>query len=102
LNLVGTAFAVAQASAVLISMLFNFTLNNVFTYRDRRLTGGAWFLGFLSFVLLCSIGAIANVGVGAMIYEQQGNIWWLAGLAGIAVGSVWNFVATNWLTWRRK
>ena len=102
LNLAGEAFVMAQASAVLISMLFNFTLNNIFTYRDRRLTGNAWFIGFLSFALLCSIGAIANVGVGAMIYKQQGNIWWLAGLAGIAVGSVWNFVATNWLTWRRK
>ena len=102
LNLVGTAFIVAQAGAVLISMLFNFTLNNVFTYRDRRLKGAAWFVGFLSFALLCSIGGIANVGVGAMIYKQQGGIWWLAGLAGIAVGSVWNFVATNWLTWRKR
>ena len=102
LNLVGAAFIVAQAGAVLISMLFNFTLNNVFTYRDRRLKGAAWFVGFLSFALLCSIGGIANVGVGAMIYKQQGGIWWLAGLAGIAVGSVWNFVATNWLTWRKR
>jgi dolichol-phosphate mannosyltransferase len=98
----GARFAIGQTIAVATAMLFNFTLNNNFTYRDRRLKGMRWFTGFISFALLCSVGAIANVGIGSMLYAREGGSWWLAGLAGIAVGSVWNYAATNWLTWRRK
>ena len=28
--------------------------------------------------------------------------WWLAGIAGAIVGSVWNYVASGWLTWTRR
>ena len=41
-DLVGAAFATAQAAAVIGAMTFNFALNNKFTYRDRQLKGWAW------------------------------------------------------------
>ncbi len=100
--LAGLPFMTAQACAVAVAMVFNFTLNNSITYRDRRLKGAAWVKGLASFSLLCSLGAVANVGVASIFYQREGGFWWLAGLAGIVVGSVWNFVATNWLTWRRR
>lgn len=101
LNLLGAAFAVAQATAVLGAMTFNFALNNRFTYRDRQLKGLAWIGGLCSFYLVCSLGAVANVGIGSLVYEQYHG-WWIAGVAGAIVGSVWNYVASGWLTWTRR
>jgi dolichol-phosphate mannosyltransferase len=101
LNLLGAAFAVAQASAVIGAMTFNFALNNRFTYRDRQLKGLRWVAGLLSFYLVCSLGAVANVGIGSLVYEQYHG-WWLAGIAGAIVGSVWNYVASGWLTWAKR
>ena len=101
LNLAGAVFATAQATAVIGAMTFNFALNNKFTYRDRQLKGFAWVGGLFSFYLVCSVGAVANVGIGSLVYEQFHG-WWLAGIAGAIVGSVWNYVASGWLTWTRR
>jgi dolichol-phosphate mannosyltransferase len=101
LNLLSLRFSTAQIVAVAGAMTFNFALNNVFTYRDRRLRGLAWWRGLFIFYAVCAMGAIANVGVGSMLY-QQSSIWWLAGLAGAVVGSVWNYVGSSWLAWRRR
>jgi dolichol-phosphate mannosyltransferase len=101
LNPLGQSFALAQSLGVATAMLFNFTLNNVLTYRDRRLVGKRWILGFLSFSLVCSVGAVANVGIGSILHGQS-TVWWLAGLAGAAVGSIWNYAATSWFTWARR
>jgi dolichol-phosphate mannosyltransferase len=86
---------------VIGAMTFNFALNNVFTYRDRKLRGLAWWRGLMMFYFVCGIGAIANVGVGWFLYQHD-SIWWLAGLAGAVVGAVWNYVGSGWLTWRRR
>ena len=101
LNVLGAAFAAAQATAVVGAMTFNFALNNRFTYRDQQLKGLAWVGGLLSFYLVCSIGAIGNVGIGSLVYEQFHG-WWMAGIAGAIVGSVWNYVASGWLTWTKR
>ena len=101
LNVLGAAFAAAQATAVVGAMTFNFALNNRFTYRDQQLKGLAWVGGLLSFYLVCSIGAIGNVGIGSLVYEQFHG-WWMAGIAGAIVGSVWNYVASGWLTWTNR
>lgn len=96
----GAAFVWAQAAAVLGAMTFNFALNNVFTYADRRLRGRKLLAGLLSFYAICSAGAVANVGVGSLIHGND-HSWWLAGMAGALIGSVWNFAATSVVTWRR-
>jgi dolichol-phosphate mannosyltransferase len=101
LNMIGAQFATSQAVAVLGAMTFNFALNNKFTYRDRQLKGFAWVGGLFSFYLVCSLGAVANVGIGSLVYEQFHG-WWIAGIAGAIVGSVWNYVASGWLTWTKR
>lgn len=101
LSAAGFDFASAQAGAVIGAMTFNFAMNNRFTYRDRQLKGAAWIKGLASFMLVCSVGAVANVGIGSLVYARVAE-WWLAGIAGAVVGSVWNYVASGWLTWTRK
>lgn len=96
------AFAQAQAVATIVSMTFNFFVNNTLTYRDRRIKGiGRLLLGLVSFYAVCSFGAAANVGVANVLFGQNAT-WWLSALAGILVGAVWNFVASNVFTWRKK
>lgn len=101
LTKLGLAFTWSQATAVIGAMTFNFALNNRFTYRDRQLKGLAWVGGLLSFYLVCSLGAVANVGIGSLVYDQFHG-WWIAGVAGAIVGSVWNYVASGWLTWTKR
>jgi len=91
-------FTAAQAAATTIAMVFNFTLNNAMTYRDRRLTGLGWLRGLISFMLACSVGALANVGIADYLFGKSGG-WVLAALAGILVGAVWNYAATSFYTW---
>lgn len=98
---VGAGFSTAMALAVVGAITFNFVLNNSLTYRDRRLKGAAWLWGLISFYAVCGIGAIANVGVGSIAFNSHYS-WWLAGVAGAAVGSVWNFAASSALTWRKR
>jgi dolichol-phosphate mannosyltransferase len=96
----GVDFAIAQGAAVFTAMTFNFALNNVFTYRDRRLRGWRFVTGLLSFYAVCLVGAAANIGVGAWVHDLH-NAWWVAGAAGALVGAVWNYAASSFVTWRR-
>jgi len=94
-------FTLAQTMATLVAMVANFALNNLLTYRDRRLAGWRWMRGLASFVLVCSIGAVANVGVASYLFQSR-PIWWLAGVAGVLVGAVWNYALSATFTWRQK
>lgn len=91
------SFATAQATATVVAMTFNFLLNNLFTYRDRRLTGWRILSGLGSFYAVCGLGAVANVGIAASI--AGAHSWWLAGLAGAAVSAVWNYAMSSIFTW---
>jgi len=71
-------FAAAQACAVWLAMTFNYLLNNAITWRDRRLRGWQFWRDLAAFYVICSTGAVANVGVGTLLYAR-GGIWWLAG-----------------------
>jgi dolichol-phosphate mannosyltransferase len=94
-------FTVAQSIATASAMIFNFWLNNLLTYRDRRLTGRSWFRGLLTFVLACSVGAMANVGIASYLFQNQTQ-WLAAAFAGVLVGAVWNYAITQIYTWGKK
>lgn len=94
-------FAVSQVVATFVVMTFNFLLNNSITYRDRRLKGFRILTGLLSFYVACSVGAFVNVQVANFI-ASNGWPWYVAGLLGIILGSVWNFGVTAVFTWRQE
>jgi|SoiMethySBSTD1v2_1073268.scaffolds.fasta_scaffold08972_5 dolichol-phosphate mannosyltransferase len=91
-------FSNAQAIATVVAMIFNFWLNNLLTYRDRRLRGTRWVTGLLSFMAACGLGAVANVGIASYLFASHTQ-WVVAALAGIAVGAVWNYAITQLYTW---
>ncbi len=93
-------FYFSQVAATLSAMAFNFTLNNVFTYRDRKLRGLAFFKGLLSFYVICSIGALANFQFAEFLFQNELH-WILAGISGAVVGAVWNYAVSSIFTWGR-
>lgn len=100
-HLMGYAFLASQIWATFTAMTVNYIFNNVVTYRDLQLKGWAWLRGWFSFVLACSIGAVANVGVAGYLFAENTD-WILAGLAGIVVGAVWNYAITRLYTWHAR
>ncbi len=99
LTLLALDFTPAQTSAALVAMTSNFFLNNLFTYRDQRLMGWRLLRGLASFYLICGLGLIANVGVAAYTFAQHER-WWIAGVAGVVVGSVCNYAISSVFTWK--
>ncbi|HET7106184.1 MAG TPA: glycosyltransferase family 2 protein [Candidatus Acidoferrum sp.] len=94
-------FALSQAVATWLAMTSNFLLNNVVTFRDRRLRGARFVLGLITFYLACSVGALMNVSFANYLHRASVP-WYLAGAAGMAISSVWNYAANTVLTWRRS
>ncbi|RPF70739.1 glycosyltransferase family 2 protein [Aurantiacibacter spongiae] len=94
-------FGWAQAIATMVAMTFNFWLNNLLTYRDKKLAGAdGLFWGWLKFCGSCAVGAFANVAV-ATVLEEQGFVWWGAALVGVAIASVWNYALSSKFVWGR-
>jgi dolichol-phosphate mannosyltransferase len=93
-------FALAQGIAAVSAMTLNFFINNFLTYRDKRKKGWGMLTGLLSFYAVCSIGALANVGIAGYLFSEN-YAWWLSGIAGILVGAVWNYAASSRYTWKK-
>ena len=96
----GLAFQQAQMVATVCAMVANFQLNNAITYRDQRLRGGRLWGGLVLFMLVCGIGAVANVGIASALYRNRVE-GALAAAAGALIGVVWNYAISATLVWRR-
>jgi dolichol-phosphate mannosyltransferase len=96
----GAGFQNSTLIATVLAMAFNYWANNTLTYRDRRLKGAKFFLGFLVFAGLSSVGIIANVGVASMMHAQYESLFYLIPAAlGALITVVWNYVVTLAFVW---
>lgn len=95
----GLGGAVAQQVGTGVAMVVNFVLDNQFTYRDRRLKGARCWLGLVLFMLVCTVGAVANVGIARVLYDQNATLD-IAGIAGAVLAVVWNYALSSALIWR--
>ena len=94
-----TLFNVANTLAAVLAMTFNFVLNNELTYADSRLRGFLPLLkGWAKFAATCSLGLLTNVGSAAAL-KAMGFHEVIAVLAGIVLGSVWNFALSSRFVW---
>jgi dolichol-phosphate mannosyltransferase len=99
LDFMSLEFGAAQSLATLIAMTSNFFLNNILTYRDRRLRGWRLLRGLVTFYGICGIGATANVGIASYLFNAN-QTWWVAGILGVIVGAVWNYAMSSIFTWK--
>ena len=96
-----SGFVIAQATATFAAITTSFLLNNALTYRDQRLKGGKLLIGWIGFNLVCATGAVANVGIANWMFDRN-SLWLVDGLAGIAVGVVWNYAMSSIFIWNKK
>lgn len=92
-------FKSAQLAGALITIAVNFLLNNQLTFRSARLRGKSLLAGLGVFYLCCSIGLFAQITVASAL-RATGINWVAATLAGIAVGSVWNYSTAFLFVWQ--
>lgn len=93
-------FLYSQAGATVVAMTFNYWLNNITTFRDRQRRGLAIVGGLLVFYLACSVGAAVNLGFAKFLLAA-GLPWYVAGIPGAAVSSLWNYGVNTVFTWRQ-
>lgn len=92
-------FEFAQTSAVIGAASSNFLINNILTFRFQQLSGLRLWLGLVRFLLVTSMGMVANVGVSSALYHQHTQTPLLAMFAGIAVDFVWKYAASSKFVW---
>ena len=102
-------FTLAQALATVVAATSNFFLNNILTYRDKRLRGWPVLSGLISFLAISSIGAVVGIAFGGQVLSwfpeamRQGKyVLTFANLSGTAVSTILNFSATAMFTWQKK
>ena len=85
-------------AATIVAMVWNFFLNNMLTYRDRRLTGWRALRGLLLFMAICGLGALINIAIFRELYAAT-RMWLPAGIAGALIGALLNYGLTSIFTW---
>ena len=78
----------------------NFLINNMFTFRNKRLRGIGLFYGLLKFLMVSSIPLLANVGLAASYYTYISPNTFSSQMAGILVVFIWNYVASSKFVWK--
>jgi dolichol-phosphate mannosyltransferase len=95
-----TSFAWTAAAATLVAMACNFALNNLLTFRDRRLHGAGFWRGLLLFCAACTGGAVLAEIVGLIAVRLEAP-WVAASIAGAFAGALFNYTAASVVAWRR-
>ncbi len=93
-------FLVSQIIAAYVAMSGNYILNNRFTFSDKKKSGVQFWIGMLSFYVICSFGAFIGITAGEFLHSND-VVWWLAGVVTTLVAAIWNYSVSSVFTWRR-
>ncbi|WP_308417019.1 GtrA family protein [Candidatus Synechococcus spongiarum] len=101
LRIAGWSFLSSQIVAVIVAAISNYLVNNILTFRARRLRGTALLIGLIKFLVVCSLGLVANIGVSTAVYTnmREGSLGIVAVFAGIVVDFIWKYAASSRLVW---
>jgi dolichol-phosphate mannosyltransferase len=98
----GFQYFIASLVAIELSILSNFTINLLWTWRDRSEEGTLW-----SKIIRYHIGAGATAFLGnylilVALTEFFGMHYMISNLIGIAVGTISNYVINDLWTFKKK
>jgi dolichol-phosphate mannosyltransferase len=96
---VGVGFSIAYVVAALVTMAFNFFLNNVITFANHAWKSKGIVRGLLIFYVLCSAGLLVSFAVASLLFDYT-HAWLFSAIAGAFFGGVWNYSTNNSLNWR--
>lgn len=98
---VGLFYLISAVFSIQASILSNFMLNEIWTFKDRRLKKRsalkrAWRFGLISFG-----GLAINAAILYALTAYLGVFYLLSNLFGIAGATLWNFKANVLWTWKK-
>ena len=85
--------------AIETAILFNFVLNNIWTFSHIKLKGTSAMWGFIKFNSACAVGAVANYATSAYLFSL-GWVELVAVIIGAFVGTFWNYAMNRLITWK--
>lgn len=85
--------------AIEASILVNFLLNNVWTFRRARLKGWAFLRGLVTYHGACLLGALANTAVSTLLLLRGYHELFALGI-GAGLAAAWNYTMSRLITWR--
>ena len=91
-------FSTPLLAGIEAAIVFNFLLNNVWTFSSARLQGVRAVTGFVKYNVVCAFGALANIAVTAFLF--RGGMGTVGSLAiGAFIGMIWNYTSGRLFTW---
>ena len=95
MRLFNLVFQKAVPIAVITATNSNYLVDNGLTFCDQRQSGQQLIRGWLKFLLVASIPALAKINLATSFHSliQDHALW--AQLAGIFVVYVWNYAASS-------
>ncbi|PPD59007.1 glycosyltransferase [Dehalogenimonas etheniformans] len=96
----GLYYLVAGAIAFEVSVVWNFLLNDRFTFGDRKRPEGTFLGRLLRFNVTSLGGFIIYIGILALLTQVFGLFYIISAAIGIVVGFGWNFMVNSAWTWR--
>ncbi len=94
-------FSLSVIFAIETAIIFNFILNNEWTFVRDRLRGMRAVAGFIKYNFACVFGALANLAVSTFLFSR-GMPELLSVVIGAFTGVVWNYTMSRLLTWRNN
>ena len=91
---------IAGAIAFEASVIWNFILNDRFTFGDRRRVAGRFIGRLLRFNTTSLGGFVIYLGILALLTEVLGLHYILSAAIGILAAFGWNFLVNSAWTWR--
>ena len=97
----GLFYLLSAAIGIELSVIYNFILNDYFTFPDRRSPGVKSFFGrLLKYNLVCVAGLGVNMGVLWLLTDALGIYYLVSELGGIVAATFWNYLFNIWWTWK--
>lgn len=93
-------FSISIIFAVETAILFNFILNNEWTFARDRLRGMRAVTGFIKYNFACIFGALANLAVSTFLFSH-GFLEIASVIIGAFAGVVWNYTMSRLITWKK-
>lgn len=91
-------FPTPLVAGIEAAIVFNFLLNNTWTFSLAKLRGWDAVNGFVKYNVVCAFGALANVAVTALLFD--GGISAIGSIAiGAFVGMIWNYTIGKLFAW---
>jgi dolichol-phosphate mannosyltransferase len=97
----GLPYYISSLFAIEASIISNFTVNDYFTFSDRR-TGKtkSFFSRLLKFNITCVAGAAIQYGILVLLTSVVGINYLISNLIGIIVAFIWNYSLSLVWTWK--